>query len=385
MSERRVVVAFDRLDDDWDGGEGSRRALVGLLMAAKRLNDRFRLTAQCGLAVVLFLRSDVYSDLRFHDKDKYRQLEQWLAWDAPALHQLVDRRLPPSIAALRASSPTRKTSDGSRSAACSDVTFRRPRDVIQLVDAALQNSGPEAVRVSERALEDAVRQFSLWKTADLEQEHEATTVGFGALLNALRNGPAHFPSRHAVEDRLARHASRAFETLGAHAAIERLFEASVLGFSGGDTPVRFRCDDRSLCLPPRCHLHVHPALHAGLHIVAVPTTTDPDEVWIDHEVDGDTVILIVRGAIDLYTTSSSTAPGWSFWTRALLAFSCCCATGPNSKGRRPHSSARSTPESNGCCSASRRSASCLGATPPAPRDAHSYVARGRSTYVDVRK
>ena len=35
-------VVLDRLDEEWDGSEEAHTLLIGLLMAAKELNDRFR-------------------------------------------------------------------------------------------------------------------------------------------------------------------------------------------------------------------------------------------------------------------------------------------------------------------------------------------------------
>lgn len=55
-----VVVALDRLDDSWDGSAEARSLLVGLLKAAKEINDGFsdRANAQ-GISCSVFLRADI--------------------------------------------------------------------------------------------------------------------------------------------------------------------------------------------------------------------------------------------------------------------------------------------------------------------------------------
>jgi hypothetical protein len=39
LSEQSILVEFDRLDDSWDGSDQSRSLLIGLLKAAKDVND----------------------------------------------------------------------------------------------------------------------------------------------------------------------------------------------------------------------------------------------------------------------------------------------------------------------------------------------------------
>ena len=89
-----MLLELDRLDDAWDGSEESKSLLVGLLKAAKDLNDRFRAGVATGSRVVIFLRTDIYDALSFDDKDKHRPFEQRIVWTPELLLDLVDRRLP---------------------------------------------------------------------------------------------------------------------------------------------------------------------------------------------------------------------------------------------------------------------------------------------------
>ena len=76
LAEFPVLLELDRLDDAWDGSEESKSLLVGLLKAAKDLNDRFRAGVATGSRVVIFLRTDIYDALSFDDKDKHRPFEE---------------------------------------------------------------------------------------------------------------------------------------------------------------------------------------------------------------------------------------------------------------------------------------------------------------------
>src|SRR5204863_7289284 len=93
-----VVVLLDRLDEEWDGSARAEKLLIGLLMAAKEINDRFaRPPGWRRVRVMIFLRSDIYDALRYDDKDKHRSFEQHLIWDRDDLRQLVVRRLPRQV------------------------------------------------------------------------------------------------------------------------------------------------------------------------------------------------------------------------------------------------------------------------------------------------
>lgn len=95
LREHRLVLGIDRGDDSWDGSDEARSLLIGLLKAAKELNDVYGTTALgTGLRVDVFLRSDIYDGLPFDDKDKHRALEENIVWTVDLLREMVERRLP---------------------------------------------------------------------------------------------------------------------------------------------------------------------------------------------------------------------------------------------------------------------------------------------------
>jgi len=97
-ADRGVVVALDKLDDSWEGSDKSKQLMIGLLKAAKDINDRFSVGAPVkGLAVVVFLRVDIYEGLTFDDKDKHRATEHPLTWTPDLLKQMTQFRLPKDV------------------------------------------------------------------------------------------------------------------------------------------------------------------------------------------------------------------------------------------------------------------------------------------------
>jgi hypothetical protein len=71
--DRPPRVLLDQLDDSGDGSKDARELVVGLLKAAKDLGALLPTTSSgVGKKVIVFLRSDIYSRLRFDDKDKHR-------------------------------------------------------------------------------------------------------------------------------------------------------------------------------------------------------------------------------------------------------------------------------------------------------------------------
>jgi len=99
LDEQSVVIAFDRLDDSWDGSGESKNLIVGLLKASKDLNDAARRAGGIAppLRVIVFLRSDIYETLQFDDKDKHRVSEQFILWRVAELEAMLEARLPTGV------------------------------------------------------------------------------------------------------------------------------------------------------------------------------------------------------------------------------------------------------------------------------------------------
>jgi hypothetical protein len=162
LDEVAAVVLLDRLDDSWDGTQESQDMLVGLLKAAKRLNDQFPRSDDHsnGLKVLTFLRSDIYSRLRFDDKDKHRPLEEPLMWSEAELEYLITRRLPIELTVWdvldESLGPVHFNYILER-------TFLRPRDVIEFFGECFRIARPGQTRLTLDNITQAEERYSTWK------------------------------------------------------------------------------------------------------------------------------------------------------------------------------------------------------------------------------
>lgn len=137
-----VSLHFDELDQGLGSLDDERKLMfVGLVLAARELRRECR---QKGFSVnpVVYLRTDLWDDLEFSDKNKITETTALnLDWTEDTLFQLVEARIHAKLAAnigwhdiaadglMRGSQP-KWNHIVSR-------TFRRPRDVIKFLNSAL--------------------------------------------------------------------------------------------------------------------------------------------------------------------------------------------------------------------------------------------------------
>lgn len=136
------VLHFDELDQGLAAGDDTRRKMIiGLILAAR---DIRRECAKNGYPIipVVYLRTDLWDDLEFSDKNKIGQtLTLGLEWSSDTLLALVNERLKARLApttdwtaiadaTLMRGSQTKWNHILAR-------TFLRPRDVIRFLNASL--------------------------------------------------------------------------------------------------------------------------------------------------------------------------------------------------------------------------------------------------------
>lgn len=268
VRQRGAIVALDRLDDSWDGSPEARSLLVGLLKAAKELNDRLGSSGtQAGLRVDVFLRSDIYDDLRFDDKDKHRQLEESVIWTPDLLKEMTGRRLPAGLTVdeLFESGDMRgKTSPFSYIVR---RTFLRPREVLQFLDECQRMASPGATEITKRVVKSAEQRYSKWKVEDLRQEFDKVFPDFGRLLESFRQQVHRYDSLKDLEELLESKVPDLVSKHGSRRLLEVLFDYSVIGVRiANQGSTRFRCEYGDLALPTSGAAYVHPSLHKGLAI-----------------------------------------------------------------------------------------------------------------------
>lgn len=90
-----VTIYIDSLDNAWESSEESKLLLIGCIKAAFSINEISRSVAPSERpgSIVVFLRSDIYEQLQFNDKNKLGVFEEILTWKPNSLERLVRRRI----------------------------------------------------------------------------------------------------------------------------------------------------------------------------------------------------------------------------------------------------------------------------------------------------
>ena len=141
------------------------------MKASKELNDRFGASEDdSGLRVNVFLRSDIYDDLRFDDKDKHRATEEHILWKPELLREMVERRLPKDVSVDELFEPGEMRGSKAPFDYIVKRTFLRPREVLQFLDECLRKAPRDAIVITKENVRAAEERYSSWKVADLKQE-----------------------------------------------------------------------------------------------------------------------------------------------------------------------------------------------------------------------
>jgi hypothetical protein len=268
LQEYGLVILLDRLDDSWDGSAESKTLLVGLLKAAKDLNDRLGLNEDdAGLSVIVFLRSDIYDALQFDDKDKHRPTEDHITWSTTELREMVGRRMPPDVEV----SDLFEVGEMRGSIAPFNYilkrTFLRPREVLQFLEECRREAGYSVTEISKDDIRAAEDRYSHWKVDDLKQEFRKVYPFFDFLIDAFRNELHRYDSFAEVEEMLKAKIPSVVQELGFQRILDILYEASVIGVrvSNAGSP-RFKSEKVNSTLPGEGAVYVHQSLLKGLNV-----------------------------------------------------------------------------------------------------------------------
>lgn len=270
-ADRRFIVQLDKLDERWDGSGEVKIWLVGLLKAAKKLNDDYREPVESArrqiVKIVVYLRTDIYETLRFDELDKLRSFENQISWNEASLTAMLEKRLPDGLglAGVLDANPISRAQRAPQY--FFDRTFLRPREVIQFLQSALEAAPQGSKFVSNDLLKEVVKTFSTWKVDDLKLEYAKANPHLSDLIEAFRQGPHRYDSLAEIEERLTERAPSATTALGPRGALDLLFNASVVGVRISTSGrILFRVNDPTLKLPNEASVYVHPGLHSALNI-----------------------------------------------------------------------------------------------------------------------
>ena len=272
----RVLV--DRLDDNWDASSEAKSNLIGLMRASRRLNEYFA----GKMVVTVFIRSDIYSGLIFHDQDKMRQFEETIVWNSEKLKEVIVERARISANLTGTTSeiwsrifsnlPYRSKATAEKYIV--DRTFKRPRDMISLCRMALERAVeagheqvmPEDVRLAEE------HSYSESKYRDLLIENELQFPYVRNVIDSF-NGGLHKISKEEIIDRLKHVRSSCDIKISEIQLLDKVFEWGIIGIrrSGGAGVGRrggaafyYYFDDPSIRPQNYDEFFIHPALRKYL-------------------------------------------------------------------------------------------------------------------------
>ena len=263
-----VVIALDKLDDSWEGSDQSKQLLVGLLKACKDINDKYKgESVGSGLAVIVFLRADIYEGLKFDDKDKYRATEESIDWSPDLLRDMVQERLPEQVYVSELFEPGEMRGSIAPFNYIAKRTFLRPREILQFLDECIRRAGQNATEITKDNVREAEEKYSSWKVEDLKQEYRRLYPDFEDIVETLRQAQHRYDTFEEFEAHLRGRAPELVERLGVRRIIQRLFNASAIGVRLADAgSPRFRSEDSDLMLPAVGAIYVHQCLYKGMSL-----------------------------------------------------------------------------------------------------------------------
>jgi hypothetical protein len=232
-----LLLHFDELDQGITVLDEQRtRMLVGLLLAAR---DVRRQTMNLSVPVnpVVYLRTDLWEDLAFSDKNKISQTAALnLEWGAQPLLDLVNTRLRVRLGSevtwseiatltLMRGSQTKWNHILSR-------TFLRPRDVIKFLNSALAEAkrrGGSPLLLDNKDVTNARESYSVYLKAELDDEIIAHWAHWEEALQACSAISTITFSREEFIREYERRKSRQ-NAVSADHALALLYRFSVIGY-----------------------------------------------------------------------------------------------------------------------------------------------------------
>ena len=243
--ENHYYVLFDQLDLGFSREDTSYSLrLIGLLLAAKELNVLARDEGK-KLTVGIFLRDDIYSVLRFEDKNKITEnFSASVYWDHGPNHRtlkdLMEKRFK---VVLQSDAPVKwdqifdeehqMTGRQSKYHYMRDRTFLRPRDMIKFcnetLDAYKANAGGSDQFNNKNVL-DAQSQYSDYLYRELEDEIHKQIPNYEFYVEVVKNLEALQFTRQDFLDAWDKRKSLLSGNDNPDLAMKQLYDFSLIGY-----------------------------------------------------------------------------------------------------------------------------------------------------------
>ncbi|RTL47739.1 MAG: hypothetical protein EKK40_18840 [Bradyrhizobiaceae bacterium] len=232
-----LSLHFDELDQGLSEIESSRsKMLIGLILAARDIkregNREFG-----AINPVVYLRTDLWDDLQFSDKNKISQSQTLhLGWNPESLLELIEARLRVKLKKKASwnniSEPALMRGSQSKWNHILARTFLRPRDVIQFLNIALKESKKrkvEPVVFSNKDIVNSRDEYSLYLKQELDDEIRPHWSYWDEALQTCSALSTIVFDRKSFEREYARRRTAA-NMLGSEKALSMLYRFSVIGY-----------------------------------------------------------------------------------------------------------------------------------------------------------
>lgn len=274
--EAPFTITLDRLDDGWDASDQSRMLLVGVVKAAREFNQMLRRPGRPA-SVLVFLRSDIFNELRFNDKNKIVADIEYLDWTEDKLIDVAAARIARSldigrdVAWDRVFSTAEMRQRASIQSYILKRTMWRPRDIIAFcINCQEVAVDADHERVETPDVYAAEERFSRHIYDELDDEMHRQVPNARESLQALRDlGKTRFTL--AEWFRAIRKRESRIDEVEAKNRLQALFDYAVVGVQrrGGHTrgtTFQFIYHDRLLEPYFDGEMIVHPSLKKHLKL-----------------------------------------------------------------------------------------------------------------------
>jgi hypothetical protein len=201
-----VIVLIDRLDEGYDPDKVGVGIVDGIIYGT----DEVRNAIGDSLQAIVFLRDNIFRAVQLEDPDFSRNLEGQilrLHWDPEELFYMACKRIRVAFDVERESdvkvwnSITSTELHGREGfKRCLRLTLYRPRDLIALLNAAIEQCRRQQRTVLiENDFHESSRHISTIRFDDLGKEYAQVFPGITRLTTGFANGAAQFSVSHAVD------------------------------------------------------------------------------------------------------------------------------------------------------------------------------------------
>jgi hypothetical protein len=177
IGSKSISLHFDELDQGLSSLDLSRsNMIIGLILACREVRSESERLG-VSIAPIVYLRSDLWEELQFSDKNKITQtLTETLEWDSAKLKDLVDERIRKKLSRDTdwdsIVDPDLMRGSQSKWNHILARTFLRPRDVISFLSKILVVHKRRAVgnRIENKDIVYARDEYSAYLKAELDDE-----------------------------------------------------------------------------------------------------------------------------------------------------------------------------------------------------------------------